>query len=966
MKKTLLRTLSLVLAASMLLSATPVIAEGSNLYPFGDVTLDREADADDLTKLARAVGGIEALPQVFEKISETQYYPLGDLNCDADVSANDLTKLARLVGHIDTATGESFTLFDKVLTTKTETGYSLLSPDGKTAVNLVTTNGNIRYDLKREGVTWVNQSNIGVTAGGKSYYSADAVKSFTTELLPVRYDLLGNFSLVERACNRTVLTLDQSGYVYQLELRLFNDGFAFRYLLPSTGKSRQVSADSSTFVLRSDIDACWYGVNSACYEADVTKHGTASSGDAITPPMIVELKNNAGYLSVLEAATTETYPGFCLQNKGNGSFGIRFNGGISSQTGDITSGWKVVNFADDLNGIVTNLNVYALQDAPDKTLYGDLSWLPVGHSTWSWGSENNQGAVNEANMARYIKAAADLGFPYNIIDDGWPAWENYEEKLEHLGAYGESMGVKQVLWSAQTAGTSGANKLTSKAEVDAFLDLMERTHMSGTKMDFWNNETDAFVIELQNYVLEEAAKRHMIVDFHGCAKATGTAITYPNELSREGVRGTENLGNADTMNLDTYAHLITTQLYTRYLGGHGDFTPGCTSAMEIGSLVCLDSPFMVISTSPERILSNEAVEFIKSMPTVWDETKVLAGSKVGTSAIYAKRNGTTWFVGGVFSGSASDVKVTLADFLTEKDGKFLCETWEDNGNGTKSKREFVVSASDVLTFSDKVSATGFAVRLTKLAVSQYGGKVGNVVTVAGVTEGNVYYTTDGSDPLKNGTLYTGGIRITDPCTLRVADEDGNALSCDFRKTTYYEYLDSPIAGEGTPNSGTAALYDYVDPTVSLTAADPVSAEGPNSKADWGIPQYDVAKFGAAEKKISFGGTNENNGYAFDHGIACGAKATFVYDVPDAMKQFTAVVGIDDGVYHSTEWQSASGVCTIQIDGENVFTSPILHAGESFFIDVAIPEGSKTLTILFTDGGNGNTCDDLALGNPGWN
>jgi len=974
MKKSILRALALVLSACLLTAALPVMsaAAKTDTYPLGDVTLDGTADAADLTSLARAVGGIESLPYGFEKLSDTQFYPLGDLDVSGAVDASDLTKLARAVGSIEALADKTFTFFNKALTAESATGLTLTSPSGNTVVNLTTTGGNIRYDLVKDGVTWIKTSNIGVTLSGTNYFTNDAVASWTSELLPVVYDLLGNVSLVEKACNRTVLTFNKSGYSYQLELRLFDDGLAFRYLLPANGSSRKVSSDSSTFVLRDDIDCYWYGTGSACYEAEVTKRAvTANHGD-ITPPMIAELQNNAGYLSIIEAGANSSYPGFCLKNNGSRTIGISFNGSISNYTGDISSAWKLVNIAESLNDIVTNENLYAVQEAPDASIYGDTSWIPVGHCTWSWGSENNKGAVNESNMARYIKAAADLGFPYNIIDDGWPEWEDYEEKLEHLGAYGESMGIKQLAWSSQTGGTANKNKLTNKKEIDEFLDLLERCHLSGTKMDFWNNETLSETLELQEYVLAEAAKRHMVIDFHGCAKATGTAVTYPNELTREGVRGTEYLGNADTMNLDTYAKLLTTQLYTRFLGGHADFTPGCTSAMEIGSLVCVDSPLMVISTSPEKILANDAVEFIKSMPTVWDETVVLDGSKIGTSAVYAKRNGTTWFIGGVYSAAVSDISVKLSDILSAEDGSFLCEIWEDNGDGTKSKREFVANSATVLSFADKVSATGFAVRLTKLALSQNGGKIGNLVTVT-TTGSEVKYTTDGTDPLTSSTasVYVNGIRIDNACTLRVAvtagDGKGTSLSAAFCKSTYYEYLDSPIAGEGEPLTGTLALYDYESPTMNLTDTDPVSAEGPNSKADWGIPQYDEAKFGSAAKKISFGGTSETNGFSFDHGIACGAKATFVYDVPTEATQFKAVVGIDDGVYYSSEYQSASGVCSIKFDdGEYVFVSPVLHAGEYFFIDIEVPTGASTMTINFTDGGNSNTCDDLALGNPGWN
>ncbi len=977
MKPIIKRVISLAVSLTLCLTAVPMAglsADEIAKYPIGDLSLDGHVTADDLTVLVKGVSRITHLP-VGQCVFTEGSFPMGDITLDGEVGATDVTKLARAVGNIEALAENLFAFVLGDLLEEIDGGIRLYAPSRETYVDVTTENGDLRYSLYDGNRTWLKESDLGVTLSGTAYYESDPVVNWSSKTVSVSYPLMGNQSKVEETFHEAALELEKDNYSYQVVFRVFDNGVAFRYVLPEIGTTRTLSSDDTTFVLPDDTSVCWYGVNDPSYEPEVAAHKLVASGDKITPPMSVELENGVGYMSVLEGSTNETYPGFCLQNKGEGVFGTTFNGTVSSQTGAMTSGWKLVNFSYTLNGLINNYNVYAVADAPDEELYGDTSWIEPGHSTWSWGSENNQGAVNEANMARYIRAAGLLGFEYNIIDDGWPAWEDYATHLGELGVYGESMGVKQILWSAQTAGTDNANKLETVDDMDAFLDLLEMTHMSGSKMDFWRPETESNTIYLQKYVLTEAAKRHMILDFHGCAKNTGWNITFPNEMTREGVRGTEFLGPIDTMDADKsnrYAKYLTTQLYTRFLGGHADFTPGCNTAMELGSLVLVDSPLMVISTSPEKILANPAVEFIKSMPTVWDETVVLPGSVIGSSAIYAKRNNQTWFVGGVFSAAMNNVTVNLSDFITEEDGAFLCDIWDDNGDGTKSYESKVVTASDVITLKDKGAAQGFALRLTKLTLSSYGGEVGTMVSYTAVDEEAVVkYTMDGTDPMTSATakVFDGSVEVTEAGKLRVAitEGDGAGTECsgNFAVVTYYTGLDYDIAGDGDTLTGTGALAEYVLPDVALTETEPTSATGPNSKVDWGTPQYNESKFSGTAAKIELGGSAQGNGYTFDTGIACNAAATFVYAVPAGFTRFTAAAGIDGGVYTSSEWSSASGVVSIQFDGETVYTSPLISAGHYVLIDVEIPAGAQEMTILFTDGGNGNTADNLALGGAGW-
>jgi alpha-glucosidase len=138
-----------------------------------------------------------------------------------------------------------------------------------------------------------------------------------------------------------------------------------------------------------------------------------------------------------------------------------------------------------------------------------------------------------------------------------------------------------------------------------------------------------------------------MVEFHGANKPAGESRTWPNELSREAIRGLE----YRSMNLRSVHN--TTLPFTRFLAGHGDYTPvhfgerrrETSWAHQIASAIVFTSPLMIYGAHPQHLLENPAAELIKTIPSVWDETVVLPQSEIGELAAFARRSGKMWFVG---------------------------------------------------------------------------------------------------------------------------------------------------------------------------------------------------------------------------------------------------------------------------------------------------------------------------------
>lgn len=901
--------------------------------------------------------------------------------------------------------------------------YTLYSPDGTLAIEIDTAE-QMTYSVYRvrdgETTEWVRQSTLGVEAGRTTYYKDATVTSATATEVKVSYPLYGNQRTADGHCMEAVLSLTRDDYSYSLEVRAYDNGVAFRYVLPGLTSVTALS-ELTTYALRTDLDKCWYGVNNQDYEAVISSYSpTRSSDDIITAPLTAVVKKNGGYISIMEGALNESYPGVNLKAEGKSTYSTCFYTTPTLSAGDLTSGWRLINIADTLNDLVNNYNVYTVNEAADETLFADTSWIEAGRSAWSWCTTH--GAPTYELMMEYTVMAALLGYEYNIIDDGWPSWSNYKIKLTDLGIMGEELNVKQLLWGAITAGSSGYNKTPDERSVDTYLKLLSDTHMYGAKVDFWWSDANTNTTSLQQYILEQAARKQFVIDFHGCNKNTGFNVTYPNELSREGVRGLENIGSSNTTDYSTYATWLNAQLYTRFLCGHADWTPGTYNAMEIASLICIDSPLMVVASDPADILSSPAVEFIKSIPTVWDQTVVLSDSKIGEYSVYAKENNGTWFVGGIASASVNSAKVDLAEFLP--DGSYTAEIWVDGASGME-KTVVTVTNGEVINIGKLTSGKGFAIRLSKLSLSQYGGAVGTIAVTApaGAT---VKYTVDGSDPMTSSTAVVAGetITVTESCRLQIAITDGDGkgtlLSYRFNEIdpvytfqSSLEYADgktsvhlsvadgaviyytldgstpttaSPLAGETVEIteactlrylivSDTETKEGSLDVKVTKTLSAPAydlaltDAAPTSSSIGWGSAHYDTSMStdnGMSARKISLGGTNIDNGTKFDRGISSNAISTYTYAVPEGYTRFVGVVGIDDCVYNNAAaCAEAKSTLSIAFNGTVVYVSEAFRMGEYVYFDVAIPTGATTMTITFGDGGNGVTCDNVSLAAPGW-
>ena len=240
---------------------------------------------------------------------------------------------------------------------------------------------------------------------------------------------------------------------------------------------------------------------------------------------------------------------------------------------------------------------------------------------------------------------------------------------------------------------------------DAFAQF-EKWGVAGVKIDFMDR-ADQWMVNWYRDMAQKAAGHHLMLDYHGAYKPDGMRRTYPNVLTREGVMGAEyNKWSAR----ETPVH-NTTLPFTRMLAGPMDYTPGGfnnvtkaefeprdknpmvmgTRCHQLALFVVFESPFMMVADHPAAYDGQKETEFLKAVPTTWDETRVLNGRPARFITI-ARRKGQEWYVGSITNWDPREVEVPLS-FL--RGGKYSAEIYADGPNAAQQPKESVLEKRSV-------------------------------------------------------------------------------------------------------------------------------------------------------------------------------------------------------------------------------------------------------------------------------
>lgn len=394
--------------------------------------------------------------------------------------------------------------------------------------------------------------------------------------------------------------------------------------------------------------------------------------------------------------------------------------------------WRTVMVSDDArdmlsSNLILNLNEPCkIEDTSwiHTTKYCGVWWeMIVGKSSWNYTDDlpsvdiykvdwkhvrpNGRHAANTENVKRYIDFAAKNGLQEVLVEGwniGWEDWANrwkwdvfdfvtpYPDfDIQYLNEYAHSKGVKLMMHHETSSST-----INYERHLEDALNLMNRYGYDAVKTGYVGDiiprgdfHFSQSMVNHYQYVVEQAAKHHVMVNGHEAVRPTGLCRTWPNLVGNESARGTE----YEAFGGSAPSHTVILP-FTRLQGGPMDYTPGIletqlstwsdnpswvrtTLCGQLALYLTMYSPLQMAADLPENYEKyDDAFQFIRDVATDWDDSRYLEAEPARYITVARKAKGTDrWFIGGKCNedGHQSDLRL---DFL-DKGKKYVCTVYAD-------------------------------------------------------------------------------------------------------------------------------------------------------------------------------------------------------------------------------------------------------------------------------------------------
>lgn len=611
---------------------------------------------------------------------------------------------------------------------------SLSAPDGRIVIT-IKSNGILTYSVTVDGRPVLNESRLGLRLRDGTEFGRE-VELLRTSFCSVDTtwdNPNGKRRLVRDKHNELRCTFAErsaGGKTFELIFRAFNDGAGFRYVLPAQpGMTGFVLDEELTqFAFPSDY-LCFTGEQEKGFSGPQEFQFLRRQLSYIKPESIVGLpllvKTPLAWVALTESDLLD-WSGMWL-GRSPGDFGsgvtlttklapLSAGRGLVRAVVPHNSPWRVIMIGREPGRLIESDLVLNLAT---PCQLADTSWVRPGMMAWDhWWTGNVK--MDTATIKQYIQLAADMGWPYQLID--WQWYGEFDKPNSCITNVNPSVNMMEIRKFAQAKNVRlwlwlhWRDVLRNQAYRAAF-PLYEEWGIAGVKIDGVGDNAldtdDQEAVNSYETLTRAAAACHLMVNFHHAYKPTGLERTLPNQITREGILGNEYYR---ATNVVTPLHKVTLP-FTRFLAGPGDFTPGGfvnrqpdqfrvngqrtevqgTRASELALFVAYFSPVCCACDRPAHYYNQAGADFLKIVPTVWDETRVLAGEP-GEHLVIARQSGRDWFLGALTDSAPREETVKL-DFLGP--GKWKMRLWRDTPDSAINAEhleiiERQITASDVL------------------------------------------------------------------------------------------------------------------------------------------------------------------------------------------------------------------------------------------------------------------------------
>lgn len=554
-------------------------------------------------------------------------------------------------------------------------------------------------------------------------------------------------------CSEAVVTLREAtkpSRTWQLHLRAYDDGIAFRFHFPAqAGWNRlELSRERSTFGLPSEAVAIALLLNgfTTSYEKRYERKPVRElpGNWLIGLPLLVELPG-IGWAAVTEANLTDYAGMYLARGEGKDQSLVSRLSPLPKEPAIVVraslphdSPWRVVQVAENAERLIES-DILLNLNAP-RTIE-DVSWIKPGKTTFPWWNgyfEENvpfKPGLNSATVKHYIDFCAEAGIPYHSLDgkdntawyggpivpyqgaDPTRAVEGLD--LPDVLRHTKAKGIRLRLWMHWQA---------AREHMTRAFPLYREWGIEGVMIDFMDRD-DQEMVNFQRDLLRLAGDNRLTVTFHGVAKPTGLERTFPHLLTSEGVLNLE-YDKWDKIGV-LPEHELTIP-FTRMLAGPLDFHQGSFRTVPVSEFLPRNEAPLIIGTPcrtlasyvvfqnhlpmaadyPSAYRRHPALPVLVKIPATWDDTRVLQG-KAGEFIAIARRHAEDWWIGVMTNREPREMAIPL-DFLGR--GRFHARIYRDAP--TEAQR-FSTSGQEVGAM-DRIQAWlapagGLLIQLTPIA-----------------------------------------------------------------------------------------------------------------------------------------------------------------------------------------------------------------------------------------------------------
>jgi alpha-glucosidase len=605
--------------------------------------------------------------------------------------------------------------------------YSLKSPNGAIGFTFKTVKGEAFYTVSYKNTPVIDNSSVSLNFEEDGALHDLNITKVAKDRVKDSYDLIvGKTKTVQNDYRELRIDLEEQEAPRRkviFVVRVFDDGVAFRYEFPEQENWKSfVMTDELTFFNISKnptVYALWRGNYNNDHEGlyNITPFNEIKQDTLLDMPSLFNFSDEI-YMAITEANLRD-YAGMYLKKK---------EGKLLSQLSPLQgqekikvkatlphkSPWRVILLSDRIGDLIESNIITSVSDPLE---IDDTSWIKPGKTDFHWWNGDITPdttfapGANFATNKYYIDFCAKNNIDYHaVIGYGGFAWyksdaDGYSSvgpntdvttpvgtlDMQKICAYAKSKGVGIDVW---------INWKALYPQLEEAFTQYEKWGIKGLMVDFINRD-DQEMVQIMEEILKSAAKHKLYIQFHGSFKPVGLHRTYPNEFTREGTYNYEqNKWRSKPISAEHDLNIV----YTRMLAGPTDYHLGGFRAVKpddfktqytrplmggtrshmMAMYVVLESYLSMVADFPKAYENQDGFEFIKDVPTSWDNTHFCQG-KLQEYAIIARKKSDNWYVGGINNSVEREIDFSF-DFL-DNNKSYKVTLYQDAANAKITPNE---------------------------------------------------------------------------------------------------------------------------------------------------------------------------------------------------------------------------------------------------------------------------------------